>query len=495
MCALSDSLLRAERVNLFFEFCASAEEVGVGLSAFFGLRCVGYHSEVRCVVLIQKFLLIVGRERLCDDGGGDAVGREHNHGHGGMNTVPSVVFTDEFHGTEEKVVERALQGLLHCKQFSLVASAVVVLAFAGHSADKVGVCVVGVAEGIGCHVDVVGIVASFLAAFDIVHSDVAYLVPGRVDIIAGNPSLAGVVHTRHKVADVLFLFLDSCFDLNGVCDALLGNNLLPVAALNFYLVLDGGVVSDFRHFGSRNQALLKIRPASEHGGEVGCRVVLTADGRESEENGELALGGTLARHTVRTRFASHPDGEVSEGVGLGEQGDAFNVRSGGCPVLPICIIHILDSPFLVSLGESAEARVLVGESVDARTVAGENHDAHREEKVLHVGRLFQEERGERVAAGEAQRVRMFRLLAVRTEEAKPCAVTSEHIKELILRGDFVAADEFADSIRQLVVRAPRHIEFVRATRHGARLHPVVIEDARGVLHGGHCGLYPVLAKV
>ena len=135
------------------------------------------------------------------------------------------------------------------------------------------------------------------------------------------------------------------------------------------------------------------------------------------------------------------------------------------------------------------------EAVDARTVTGEDNHADREEEVLHVGRLFQEERGERVAAGELQRVRMFRLLAIRTEEAKPGAIAGEHVEELVLRRDFVAADEFTNSIRQLVVSTPRHIEFVLATRYGARLHPVIVKDARGVLHGRHCGLYPVFSEV
>ena len=80
--ALSDSLFSAEIVNFFFEFGASAEEVGVGLSAFFGLFLVGNHPEVRCVVFVQEFLLIVGWERLGDDCGCDAVGRErHPHGY------------------------------------------------------------------------------------------------------------------------------------------------------------------------------------------------------------------------------------------------------------------------------------------------------------------------------------------------------------------------------------------------------------------------------
>ena len=82
LCELSDSLFRAESVNLFFEFGATAQEVGVGLAAFFGLRCVGNHPEVRGVVFIQEFLLIVGWERLGDDCGCDAVGRErHPHGY------------------------------------------------------------------------------------------------------------------------------------------------------------------------------------------------------------------------------------------------------------------------------------------------------------------------------------------------------------------------------------------------------------------------------
>ena len=82
MCELSNSLLRAERVNFILEFGSASEKVGVGLAAFLRLFLVGNHPEVRCVVLVQEFLLIVGWERLGDDCGCDAVGRErHPHGY------------------------------------------------------------------------------------------------------------------------------------------------------------------------------------------------------------------------------------------------------------------------------------------------------------------------------------------------------------------------------------------------------------------------------
>ena len=93
--ALSDSLFSAEIVNLFFECCATAEEVGVGLSAFLGLFLVGYHPEVRGVVFVEKFLLIVGRERLGDDGCCDAVGRER-HPHGDFFCDPHEAGGDAF---------------------------------------------------------------------------------------------------------------------------------------------------------------------------------------------------------------------------------------------------------------------------------------------------------------------------------------------------------------------------------------------------------------
>ena len=79
--ALSNPLLRTERVNFFFKFGSAAEEVGVGLTSFFGFLPVGNHPEVRCVVLVEQFLFVVRRERLSDDGGCDAVGCEwHPHG-------------------------------------------------------------------------------------------------------------------------------------------------------------------------------------------------------------------------------------------------------------------------------------------------------------------------------------------------------------------------------------------------------------------------------
>lgn len=95
MCELSDSLLRTERVNFFFKFGAASEEVGVGLSAFLGFRCVGNHPEVGCVVFVQQFLLIVGRERLGDDGGCDAVGSER-HPHGDFFRDPHKAGGDAF---------------------------------------------------------------------------------------------------------------------------------------------------------------------------------------------------------------------------------------------------------------------------------------------------------------------------------------------------------------------------------------------------------------
>ena len=80
--ALSDSLLRTERVNFILEFGSASEKVGVGLSAFLRLFLVGNHPEVGCVVLVQQFLFVVGRERLGDDGGCDSVGSErHPHGY------------------------------------------------------------------------------------------------------------------------------------------------------------------------------------------------------------------------------------------------------------------------------------------------------------------------------------------------------------------------------------------------------------------------------
>ena len=51
------------------------------MSSFLRLFLVGNHPEVGCVVFVEQFLLIVGRKRLGDDGGCDAVGCErHPHG-------------------------------------------------------------------------------------------------------------------------------------------------------------------------------------------------------------------------------------------------------------------------------------------------------------------------------------------------------------------------------------------------------------------------------
>ena len=93
--ALSDSLFSAEIVNLFFKFCATSQEVGVGLSSFLRLFLVGYHPEVRGVVLVQQFLFVVGRERLGDDGGCDAVGCER-HPHGDFFRDPHKAGGDAF---------------------------------------------------------------------------------------------------------------------------------------------------------------------------------------------------------------------------------------------------------------------------------------------------------------------------------------------------------------------------------------------------------------
>ena len=79
--ALSNPLLRTERVNFFFKFGSAAEEVGVGLTSFFGFLLVWNHPEIGCVVLVEEFLFVVRRKCLSDDGGCDAVGCEwHPHG-------------------------------------------------------------------------------------------------------------------------------------------------------------------------------------------------------------------------------------------------------------------------------------------------------------------------------------------------------------------------------------------------------------------------------
>ena len=95
MCELSNSLFSAEIVNFFLEFGASAEEVGVGLSAFFCLLPVGNHAEVGGVVLVEQFLFVVCRERLGDDGGCDAVGCER-HPHGDFFCDPHEAGGDAF---------------------------------------------------------------------------------------------------------------------------------------------------------------------------------------------------------------------------------------------------------------------------------------------------------------------------------------------------------------------------------------------------------------
>ena len=93
--ALSDSLLRTERVNFILEFGSASEEVGVGLAAFLGLFLVGNHPEVRGVVFVQQFLFIVGWERLSDDGGCDSVGSER-HPYGDFFRYPHDAGGDAF---------------------------------------------------------------------------------------------------------------------------------------------------------------------------------------------------------------------------------------------------------------------------------------------------------------------------------------------------------------------------------------------------------------
>ena len=204
--------------------------------------------------------------------------------------------------------------------------------------------VVGIAERIGSNVDVVGVVAALLAAFDIDNANIAHLVPERVHVVARYPCLAAVVYAGNEVADILLFLLDALFYFERISDALLADNLLPILVLHLDLVFHGSVVPDFGNLGSRNQPLLEIRAAAEHGGVVGRGVILAAYSREAQQYGELAQRRSYRAASVLPRLASHLDHEVADGVVLAQERNAFYVVFLQVAFLPVGVINVADTP-------------------------------------------------------------------------------------------------------------------------------------------------------
>ena len=289
-------------------------------------------------------------------------------------------------------MECRFKGLLHCEEFALIAAAVVALALARHCAHEVGVYVIGIAQRIGRHVDVVGIVAAFLCALDIDNSDVAHFVAGGVDVVARNPRLAAIVYARHEVPDVFFFFLDAQGGFFGVGDALFVDNLAPVALLHFHLILHARVVLHLGNLCRADKAFLKVRAATKHCGVIGRGVILAANCWKSKQQGEFALLCPFAAKAVRARLSAHKRSEVAEWVGFVEERHALYFVCAGRTVLPISIIYIWYMPTAVCPPEPHVARFLMHDAVNLRAVLGENNHAHGEKVVLDVRNLFEEKR-------------------------------------------------------------------------------------------------------
>ena len=228
--------------------------------------------------------------------------------------------------------------------------------------------VIGIAQRVCRHVDVVGIVAAFLSALNVDYSDVAHFVSGGVDVVARNPRLAAIVYARHEVPDIFLFFLDAQGGFFGVGDALFVDNLAPVALLHFHLILHARVVLHLGNLCRADKAFLKVRAATKHCGVIGRGVILTANGRKSKKEGEFALLSPFAAKAVRARLSAHKRSEVAEWVGFVEERHALYFVCAGRTVLPISIIYIWYMPTAVCPPEPHVARFLMHDAVNLRAV-------------------------------------------------------------------------------------------------------------------------------
>ena len=303
------------------------------------------------------------------------------------------------------------------------------------------------------------------------------------------------MHARHEVADFLLLALDAFAHLLRVRDAFLVDDFLPVSLLHLHLVLDAGVVADFRYFGLCDEPLLEVGAAAEHGRVVGHGVVLAAHGGEAQEHGKLASAGAFAGHAVAPGLAAHEHEQVAQRVVEVEQGDALDLACGGRALFPVGVVDVAHASRAVGLLEARPAGFLVDDAVDARAVAAEDEHGHGEEVVLHVRSLLEEEGAEAVALREAPCLRVGRGLPLQVLELEARAVAGEDVEELVLGGHFVRPHKVAQLVGEFVVRTEGRVEFAGTARHGAELHAVAVEEPRGVFHGGHGGLRAVRAEV
>ena len=137
---------------------------------------------------------------------------------------------------------------------------------------------------------------------------------------------------------------------------------------------------------------------------------------------------------------------------------------------------MINPTFFIRLFKATIATLLVPDLHDVTALIIKDNNRHREEEVLHIEHLFDEEAVELVAEAEISNIPILCfLLRIDIEEADPLSVTCECIEEFILRHDHVFANLIDDVIRKHVIATERDILIrLAALRKGARLNNTTI---------------------
>ena len=365
-----------------------------------------------------------------------------------------------------QIVESDFERLLECEKLTLVGAGVVTLTLARSSPYQVRMNVVTVASDIGCFLNVFRPIAPFLACIDEIDTHHAVLASVRVHVVTRNPYLAAILDATDKIADVLFLLLETLQLLHPVGNILFSKNVIPIVLMHLYLILDRGMVLQLRFLADADEPLDVEPITTEDGGIVRHGINLTARSRETYQYGELAFLGPFESPAVRTRSTSHEHLQFAERVVDIQQSDSLHLLRLESRQTPVSIVHMIHaSPFVRTL-EAAITNFLVAQLVDLCTIFRQDDDRHGKEEILHVRSLLQHERRKVVAEHPTLDILVLgRFLRLHVHVLLPCSVASEDIEQLVLRHHFIAPNHSDDFKRQLIVGAEIHILLTLMTRH------------------------------
>ena len=134
---------------------------------------------------------------------------------------------------------RLFERLLQRKQLSLVAARVVHLTLARRGSDEVRMDAEGKAQSVGRLRHVVGPVATLLLVSIVERHDAhhAVLFAVRVDVVAADHRLTGILNARNKVDDVLLLLFFTLLSLRLVSNVFVVADIIPVVIVHLFLII------------------------------------------------------------------------------------------------------------------------------------------------------------------------------------------------------------------------------------------------------------------